>query len=396
MKSNHISSQLMLKEIKIPSNLIMKKNIQTKYPLNLNENDKQIFDQIINYKITVPNTQKLTNAFVTNNGLVLKNGLLKKKCALNLISKNDHTFYLSYWRKTLEQFLVCKLGKSLPSIKLNNDKTYLIIHSNWLNYSFWITEYLNRLVRIEKEYGFKNIILLYPEEWDNIPYIVDSLKAFEISTFKIPSGNHLFVKNLILPEVREITSYFYPEHIKQTRDKLIEEANKRSKISEFHKKIYLTRGKNVKRAIANEDELQKYFRNNEYEIISFELLSIWDQIKYINSVDILFTIHGAGFANVMFMKEGSYALEFLERDFAYYANPFPHLKLASAVGVYYAYQLCSSDKTKNISFQQLKKTNVKDRIEHVDRNISVNLDELNKNRILLETKLQQGKTDATV
>jgi hypothetical protein len=96
------------------------------------------------------------------------------------------------------------------------------------------------------------------------------------------------------------------------------------------------------------------------------------------------------------MKEGSYALEFLERDFAYYANPFPHLKLASAVGVNYAYQLCSSDQTKNISYQPLKKTNVADRIEHVDRNISVNLVELNTNREFIEAKFQQNKNNATV
>jgi hypothetical protein len=370
--------------------------IQTNYPINLTQIDKPIFDQVIEYKLSIPAIKILKNTFVTNNGLVLKNGILEKKCALNLLSKHDHTFYFNYWKKSLEQFFVCKFGKSLPSITLNSNQKYLIIHSNWINYSFWITEYLTRLIRVEKEIGFSDITLLYPEEWDTIPYIVESLKAFNIPTFKIPSGNHLFIKHLIFPEVREITSFFYPDHIKQTKERLLQEAFGRSQLKNLPNKIYLTRGKNVKRAIANEDDLQDYFQKNGYSIVSFEKLSIWDQIVYIHSVDILFTIHGAGFANVMFMKEGSYALEFLERDFAYYANPFPHLKLASAVGVNYAYQLCSSDQTKNISYQPLKKTNVADRIEHVDRNISVNLVELNTNREFIEAKFQQNKNNATV
>jgi hypothetical protein len=91
------------------------------------------------------------------------------------------------------------------------------------------------------------------------------------------------------------------------------------------------------------------------------------------------------------MKEKAFAIEFLERDFAYYANPFPHLKLASAVNVNYAYLLCESDKTKYISYQSLKKTNVKDRIEHVDRNILVNLDELNKLIQEIESKLETNE-----
>jgi capsular polysaccharide biosynthesis protein len=79
--------------------------------------------------------------------------------------------------------------------------------------------------------------------------------------------------------------------------------------------MYLTRGENVKRAIANEDELQECFQKNGFEIVSFDNLSIWDQIIYMNNADILFTNHGAGFSNVIFMEPKKIALEFLEKDF---------------------------------------------------------------------------------
>ena len=356
----------------------MKQIIHTKDPINLTENDTEIFHFVKDYEITIPQIKKIKKVFVTNNGFVLKNGILNSKSGLNLKSKHDHTFYIEYWKTALEQNIVCKFGKSIPSVHLK-DKTYLLIHSKWLNYSFWITEYLQRLIRVEKEIGLKDLILLYPEEWDEIPYITESLKAFKIDHFRIPAGHHLFVENLIFPEVREITSYFYPEHIQLARNRLLQEAKEKSTLVNTPKKIYLTRGINVKRAIANESELQECFKNHDFEIVSFEKLCIWDQIIYMNNADILFTNHGAGFSNVIFMEPNKIALEFLEKDFANYANPFPHWKLASAVNVNYAYQLCLSDKTKNISYQPLKKTTGEKRIEHVDRIITVNLVQLEKN-----------------
>ena len=352
--------------------------ISIQYPINIVESEKKLFDRVNDYVISIPQTKKLKNVFVTNNGFVLKSGILDAKSGLNLKSKHDHTFYFNYWKTALEQYLVCKFGKSIPSIHLK-DKTYLLIHSKWLNYSFWITEYLQRLIRVEKEIGLEDIILLYPEEWDDIQYIKETLNAIQIEKFRIPGGHHLFVENLIFPEVREITSYFCPDHIQIVRNRLLFEAKNRSKLTEFPKKIYITRGVNVKRAIENEFEIQKCFKEYGFEIISFEKISVWDQILYMNNSDIVFTNHGAGFSNVIFMEPKKIALEFLEKDFAHYANPFPHWKLSSAVQVNYAYQLCRSQKTKDIPYTPLNKTTGGNRIEHVDRIIKVDVPLLIKN-----------------
>jgi capsular polysaccharide biosynthesis protein len=225
----------------------------------------------------------------------------------------------------------------------------------------------------------KNLILLYPEEWDSIPYIKETLNAFQIEKFRIPSGCHLFVDNLIFPEVREITAYFNPDHIQLVRNRLLSEAKNRSLLTDFPKKIYISRGINVKRFIVNEYEIQQCFKENGFEIIFFEKISVWDQIMYMNNADIVFSNHGAGFSNVIFMEPMKIALEFLEKDFAYYANPFPHWKLASSVNVHYAYQLCRSNKTKDISYTPLNKTSGHKRIEHVDRNIYVDISKLRFN-----------------
>jgi len=360
----------------------MKNQITINYPINLNHKDVHIFNYVKNYTIEIPSIKKLKNVFVTNNGLVLKNGILNSKSGLNLRTNYDHSFYFEYWKTALEQNLVCKFGKSIPSIHLK-EKTYLLIHSKWLNYSFWVTEYLQRLVRVEKDIGFDNLILLYPEEWDSIPYIQESLNAFQIEKYKIPSGHHLFIENLIFPETRTHTSAFIPEFIKLTKERLLIEGIKRIRNINKPKYIYISRGHDIRRKIINENELQTFLKEKGFCIIYFENLNFWEQIIYMNNAEIIIANHGAGLANILFMNSHKIVLEFLEKDFAHYANPFPHWKLAAAVNVKYAYQLCRSNETEDIPYTCLKKSNKTIRMDLVNRNIIVDLKKLEENLKLL-------------
>jgi hypothetical protein len=356
----------------------MKNQSSINYPINLNHKDLHIFDNVKNYTIEKPIIKKLKNVFVTNNGLVLKNGILNSKSGLNLKTNYDHSFYFEYWLTALEQNLVCKFGKSIPSIHLKK-KTYLLIHSKWLNYSFWVTEYLQRLVRVEKEIGFDNLILLYPEEWDSISYIQESLNAFKIEKYKIPSGHHLFIENLIFPETRTHTSAFFPEFIKLTKERLLIEGIKRIRNINTPKYIYISRGYDIRRKIINENELQTFLKEKGFYIIYFENLSFWEQIVYMNNAEIVIANHGAGLANILFMNSNKIVLEFLEKDFAHYANPLPHWKLAAAVNVKYAYQFCRSNDTKDIKLVKLNKATKKDRMNLVNRDIIVDIFTLNEN-----------------
>ena len=351
-------------------------------PINIKKSDLELFKTERNNDQKIPKIHQLKNVFVTNNGLILKNGFLNIKCSLNLRAKNDHSFYFEYWRIAFEQFLVCKYGKSIPFLNLKN-KTYLIIHSKWLNYSFWLTEYLTRLIRVEKEIGLENLTLIYPEEWDNIKYIVESLEIFNIEKIKIPEGHHLFVENLIFPETRESTASFCPQHIILSRERLLLEAKNRNKNLETPKFIYITRGSEIRRTVINEIEIQQFLSKNGFKIISFENLSFWEQILYMNNAEIVIANHGAGIANIMFMAQNKIILEFLEKDFANYANPFPHWKLANSLNIKYAYQLCRSNETKDIPYTCLKKSNKTIRMDLVNRNIIVNLKKLEENLKLL-------------
>lgn len=351
--------------------------VKTDLPLNFEkESMDKYFTPLINSKIKQPKIRYLKNVFVNSQGLILKNGFLVKGCAFNLIGKKDNTFYLPFWKLTLEQMIVSKWGKSLKSIELK-DQSYLLIHSKWFNYSFWINSYLLRLIQAEEAGLLDRVKVIYPKEWDAIPYVVESLKCFNIIKEVIPLDTNLFVQNLVLPETREWTNSFSSNEIKKVKQKLLPYALKNKTITNFPKRIYLTRKNSWARSVENENELLPILEKYGIEVIAFDDLSFWDQVVIMNNAEIFISIHGAGFSNMLFMKEGTAVLEFVNQSYADLEYKFPFWKLANACNLKYFVQF-GSTKTKST---KLIRGNGQKKDENylVNENIFINIQLFEKN-----------------
>ena len=84
----------------------------------------------------------------------------------------------------------------------------------------------------------------------------------------------------------------------------------------FPKKIYISREdseSNVAkmRAVTNEDEIKNYLKNENFEIICLSDLSFIQQVKLFYTAECIVGLHGAGFANLSFCKEGTKVIEFV-------------------------------------------------------------------------------------
>ena len=90
--------------------------IKTKFPINVKQEDVFLFKNKESYTITSLKTKMYKNVFVNHWGLLLNNLVLPLKSTENLIGFYDHTFYFKHWKVAIEQFLVCKFGKSLKSL----------------------------------------------------------------------------------------------------------------------------------------------------------------------------------------------------------------------------------------------------------------------------------------
>jgi capsular polysaccharide biosynthesis protein len=326
--------------------IFFKSKYQYQKPLNFDDKWAHLFKPDYEYTKVKLGARILKNVFVNHYGLVLNNGLLVKGCAPNIghTSYPDDNFYFSHWKKSTEQFLVSRYGKSLPSMRLDDNRTYLVIHSPWFSYYFWITECLPRLLMVKELH--KDLVLIYPESWKNLAFVNESLSLFpDLDKVVIPKDVHLFVKNLVMPEVKPWTPMFIPEQAHETREVLINAFGKKTDV----KNIYISRKKAKRRQFNDENKVEQFFQTHGLEPFIMEEMSFKEQISVMNNTVIASGITGAGLVNIMFMKKGS---TFFDLTNVGYLNSkiykFHYFKLANILNVNYAVQFFKFEENNDI------------------------------------------------
>ena len=338
--------------------------IISKLPINVKIEHVDLFKKKEKYTLKLLKIKVINNVFITHWGLLVKNFILPIRSVENLIGTYDKPFYFSHWRLAIEQFLVSKFGKSLPSIKIEDDTLYFTIHTPWFGYFSWLTTYLPRLIEISNKYP--EATLLVPEEWENISFVSDTLEMFPNIKKKIlPNDYHAFVKNYVFAETRPWTSIFYPEHIEKVRNVFIEKLKEETFELSPIKKIYVSRKKANRRKIINEEELETYLINLGFESICFEDYSIFEQVYLMQNADVLISMHGAGLTNTLFMSPKSTLLELtplLENKKLF---RFPFWRISSILDVNYFVQFCDTINEGESDFYS--------------RNIKVNMEDFKEN-----------------
>jgi len=283
------------------------------------------------YKVPELRVKEYKNVFVSHEGLCLQNFRLVPYSSFNICTRYDKSFGWQYYKLVLEQYLVSTFGKSLKKIVLPPDTTYAVIHTKWFNYSFWITSSLHRLIMLYK--SGKNFTLLYPEEWDNIPYVTESLKAFpNLKKYKIPSGVHVHVPHLLMPEVRPFTACFDGSELQTVRNYMTTHIPTEFLTKPYPTKVYITRKKAKYRKVENEQEVIDFLVQKGFSVIDFDDLSFWEQVVLMKNVKEFVSIHGAGFSNIIFMNADGKITELINEAYAELEYTFPFWKQAYTCG----------------------------------------------------------------
>ncbi len=313
-----------------------KHTVRVKLPLNIDLRYKKRFESKAVYSIKEENAALHKNVFVSHEGLCLKNLRLVPFSSFNISTKYDISFKWKYLQLVLEQYFVSKYGYSLKSQKLGGDETYFIIHTKWFNFSFWVSSSIHRLIQA---YSYNpNMILIYPEGWDNIPYVQQTLSLFpNLRVKKIAKGEHCFVDKIYIPECREFTAGFNKKSLNLIRDFVLDKIQNDTK---EYEKVYITR-KNAKyRKIVNEDDILELLKKNNFHILDFDTISFFDQIKILQNTKCLVTLHGAALANTIFMPKQSSVLELMHE----FSNPetyrFTYWIQTSQMDINYYIQFC--------------------------------------------------------
>jgi hypothetical protein len=283
----------------------------------------------------------LKNVFISHWGILLKNGLIPLKSAENLVGFYDKTFYFKHWRRAIEQYLVCRFGKSLSSILVDDDKQYFTINTPWFGYFSWFTTNLPRLIMVQET--FPGAVLLLPEKIGTMPFVSDSLKMFpNINVVEVKDEHHIFVKNYIFAEVRPWTSQFDVNVLEKVRSVCFDYLDKAKISVDEIKYVYVSRKKAMRRKIANELELEQYLYSKGFESICFEDHSVFEQIAMMRRAKVVISLHGAGLTNTIFIGSGSSVLELSPIPDKESQFRFPFWRICDLLKINYQIQFCKT------------------------------------------------------
>lgn len=312
-----------------------------KLPINYKPEYAHLFKPDYEYLKVKLGVRELKNVFVNHYGLVIKNGLLVKGCAPNIgFGSYDDGFYFQHWRKAVEQMLVSRFGESIPSMRLDDSKRYLLIHSPWFSYYFWITECLPRLLMVKDH--LKELTLICPESWRKFRFVQDTLALFQnLETIEIPTDVHLWVKNLIMPEVKPWTPMFIPEQVSQVRNFLFNAIDNSITTFKRQPNVYLSRRDSKRKNFENESEVSSLLSDFGFSNIAFSELSLFEQVATMRFAKNVVSITGAGMSNFSFLSKGANVLDVTNEKYTSNTKyKFHYWKLANIVEANYYVQFC--------------------------------------------------------
>lgn len=339
-------------------------------PKNLTKIDSVYFDGKDRVTINEERVRDLKNVFVSHEGLVVKNGLFVPRSAYNMFGSEDNTHFWEMFKLSTEQYWVAHLGKSVEMETLN--ASYLLIHSKWFNFYFWITSCLYRLLLTESRH--KELTLILPDGIGKFKFVQDTLKMFpNLKTHHVKPGLHLKVEHLIFPECRKWTISLNPKTIKKIKEKVLSYAQEHFSIPDFGDKIYISRAKTGKREFTNNAEVSSCLVDAGFVPVLFEDYSIFEQALILAKAKYVIGLHGAGFTNIIYMNPPGALFELIAEPPAINEHRIGYWRLSGIIGISYYYQFCKIDVDPTV--EEILNNNITVNVELLKENVGLMLKE---------------------
>jgi capsular polysaccharide biosynthesis protein len=315
----------------------MKKTVNVTFPLNLSNENKDLYKLYLSYKLAPLKIKILKNVFVTFSGFCLNKRGLIKEC------HHDYPQQYSYYLNEVSQYYYDVTDHPENLIILDDDRTYLTIHHPWFNYYHWVCESLFRLWIVRRK--LDHLTLILPAYYRDADFITGSLEPFNIKNILyIPIGKSMMIKNLCLPQIKPICDSYNATHLKQVSGFYKNYVWFEKKITvEKIDRLYVSRELAIRRKIINEQEIQSVLIRYGFTIFHPEKFNFLEQVAIFSRVKYLVGTHGSGLTNLLFMGKDTSVLELHKNKTNELDHPSPLFwYMAGALGINYYHQLCET------------------------------------------------------
>ncbi|MCU0401227.1 MAG: glycosyltransferase family 61 protein [Algoriphagus sp.] len=201
------------------------------------------------------------------------------------------------------------------------------------NYFHWMTDCLPRIWEgIEMA---PNSPVLLPQSFEKLRYVTDSLKLAGLEVIFFGKNENLKIAELTLTARTATFPNFLEPLARKTSERLSINPTQTP-----WKKVYISRKLAPKRKAHNEEQVESFLKENGFEIVYAEKLSLLEQIELMSVTSLLVCLHGAALTNMLFLPKTSTVLELRNAGDAINQCYF---NLASSLGLPYFYTLNAGD-----------------------------------------------------
>jgi Glycosyltransferase 61 len=214
----------------------------------------------------------------------------------------------------------------------------LWIVDDWSNgYFHWLTDVLTRLYVMRDR--LDDFVLLLPRDYEELEFVQPSLRSFGVKSVEFIRQNEVLrCRRISMPTHTAPSGHYNEEIIRGVRNVLLQAYGDPAYRGKGER-IYISRGRALKRRILNEAAVLDVLTEFGFQTIYAEDLPFEKQVKTFSRARYLVSNHGAGLTNMLFMPQGGSLLE-LRHHMDRINNCY--FTLSSALDLNYLYQTCQA------------------------------------------------------
>lgn len=211
------------------------------------------------------------------------------------------------------------------------------------NYYHWLIDVLPKILILEdeiKKNKIKNILVPNYEK----RYQIESLRCFfkknDTNFINLSQNKFLQFDNVIFCTNNSNFEFYNYDLLKKFKNKILKYIKlKKIKAKYDYKKIYIDRfdaNKKKNRFLANEKKLKNKLKKEGFKFITLSNYSFFEQVLIFNNAKLIVGLHGAGLANILFVKKSTKIIELTNSEW-----PDMYYKLSKCLNLNYNRIICN-------------------------------------------------------